>query len=81
MDFFLFLLFHTISTGRVLLPIRIQIGLEQKGDFYKAKIKAINCQRIQRLRGLKSKVQGKGCIMSPAELTDIFKRLIKMKIS
>ena len=79
MDFFLFLLFHTISTGIVLLPIRIQIGLEQKGDFYKAKIKAINCQRIQRLRGLKSKVQG--LIMSPPELTDIFKRLIKMKIS
>ena len=41
MDFVLFLLFHKISTGIILLPIRIHIGLKQKGDFYKAKIKAI----------------------------------------
>ena len=58
MDFVLFLLFHKISTGIILLPIRIHIGLKQKGDFYKAKIMPTN-SKIKRFE-----VQSTRVIMS-----------------
>ena len=41
MDFFLFLLFHKISTGSTVTYKNSDRILEQKGDFYKAEIKAI----------------------------------------